>query len=142
MKGAKIYRIINNKGQIYYGSTCALLKTRLKWHQNAYHYWFYYNGNFCYSFSVMHNNRFKIQLVERCHHVVTKQELKQRERYYIEHYPCTNKNIPARSRKESYTAFNQKKETKEKMKQYYEQNKGKIKAYQQQYYKTKVKQQS
>ena len=139
MKGAKIYRLINNQGHVYYGSTCTTLKIRLDRHRKAYHYWFHHNYQFCYSFTVMHSNRFKIQLVERCYNVENKQELKQRERYYIENYPCVNHNIPARSVKESYTAYNQKQDRKEHLKSYYQQNKEKIKEYSKNYYKSKKK---
>jgi hypothetical protein len=90
----------------------------------------------------MHTKHFKIQLVERCYHVENKQQLKQRERYYIENYPCINHNIPARTRKESYTAYNQKTERKEHLKNYYQDNKLKIKATQKQQEKTKVKSKS
>jgi len=74
----------------------------------------------------MHNQKFKIDLVERCK-VENKQELKQRERFYIESNTCTNHNIPARTRKETYTAYNQKPERKEELQRYYQLNKDKIK---------------
>ncbi len=126
LKGAKIYRIINSNGLVYYGSTCSTLHNRLKRHIKAYKYWFYNYYPFCYSFVVMHNQKFKIDLVERCK-VENKQELKQRERFYIESNTCTNHNIPARTRKETYTAYNQKPERKEELQRYYQLNKDKIK---------------
>ena len=139
LKGAKIYRLINNKGDVYYGSTCSTLKIRLDRHKKAYYYWFYHNYQFCYSFVVMHNQKFKIQLVERCYEVKDKQQLKERERFYIENYPCCNHNVPARTIRESYTAYNQKPDRKEHLKSYYQQNREKIKEYQKAYYQSKLK---
>jgi len=139
LKGAKIYRIINNRGDIYYGSTCKTLKERLRIHKDAYKRWFYRYGSYCYSFIVMSAKRFKIQLVERCYNVKDKYELKLRERFYIENYPCKNHNVPGRSAKESYTVYNNKEERKNNLKQYYQDNKEHIRKQQKEYREKKVK---
>jgi phage-related protein len=128
LKGGKIYMIINDKGQRYYGSTCSTLQSRFNKHKHAFHYWLYHGYvNYCYSFIVMQSKWIKIKLIETCSHLNSKHELKQRERWYIENNTCVNHNIPARTRKETYTAYNQKSDRKEHMKQYYQLNKEKLK---------------
>lgn len=101
----KIYRIYSktNPNLVYYGSTCEIVKERLSKHKRLYKS--YLNGKFHYitSFIILALENYDIELVEEypCENVF---ELRMRERYYIENYPCVNKNIPTRSRKE-YNKF-------------------------------------
>lgn len=133
LKGAKVYKIVDKVGQVYYGSTCDTLQNRLKFHVNAYNsFMFNGKGAWCYSFLVIHNRKFKITIAERCK-VKDKQELKARERYYIETFNCINHNIPARSYKEIYQAYNHKPERIQDLKRYYQMNKDRIRARQKEY---------
>jgi fibrillarin-like rRNA methylase len=53
------------------------------------------------SFKILENDNYEIVLVEILE-TETKQELHQRERFYIENNDCVNKNIPTRTKKEYY----------------------------------------
>jgi len=124
MDQAKIYKIIDNTNDnIYIGSTCQSLQRRLSKHKCDYKRFLKGLFNNVTSFDILKNNDYKIELIENCN-IKTKQELKTRERYYIEHNECVNKNIPGRSRKAHYEA--NKVQINEKAKQYYELNKIKL----------------
>ena len=105
----------------------------------------------------MKNDNFDIILVENVENCKSKDELKQRERYYIETMVCCNKNIPCRTREEWLEAnhnyyknyyqenknakinyqkkhYQENKEEKiDYQKNYNEENKEKIKIYQEKY---------
>jgi len=122
----KIYRIIcNTTGLQYYGSTCEdKLCKRLAHHKSDYNG--FINGkqhNFMTSFNIIKNDNYEIVLVENypCN---SKDELHQRERYYIENNECVNKFIPCRTSKE-YREEN-KEQIREKKKIYREENKDQI----------------
>ena len=91
---AKIYKIVDDtNNNIYIGSTCQSLKTRLTHHKSNYKA--YLKGLYCNttSFDIIKNNDYKIELLENCN-ITTKQELIARERYYIENNNSLNKVIP------------------------------------------------
>ena len=116
----KIYKIVDNTNQnVYIGSTCKTLKTRLSVHKC--HYKMFLKGLYgnIKSFDIIKNNNYKIELLEDCN-IKTKQELLARERYFIKNNNCLNKYIPGRSYKQYYN------DNKDKAKDYYETNKDKI----------------
>ena len=69
---------------------------------------------------IIKNNNYKLELLENCE-IKTKQELLERERYFIENSECVNKEIPGRTKNES-------------QKEYYNTNKDKILTHQKEYY--------
>ena len=100
LDNAKIYKIVDNiNDNVYIGSTCYSLKTRLSVHKSAYKRFLNGLGGNTKSFDVLKNNDYKIELIENCN-IKTKQELLARERFYIKNNECLNKNIPGRTDKE------------------------------------------
>ena len=126
---SKIYKIIDNTNDnVYIGSCCSSLKTRLSKHKCSYEMFLFNNiksfeiiknKDYIKSFDIIFNNNYKIELLEDCN-VKTKEELFERERYYIENNECLNKN----------TDIN--------YEQYYNDNIDKINDYQKEYYKKKL----
>jgi hypothetical protein len=119
---AKIYKLVGY-GKTYYGSTTQALNQRKGGHKRKLN---------CMSKEIFKlGDDVDIVLVESypCNN---KEELHQRERYYIENNECINKKIPLR------TINEWRKENKDKIKddgkKYYEDNKDKIKDYQKEYY--------
>ena len=100
LDNAKIYKIVDNiNNNIYIGSTCKTLKTRLSEHKSGYKRFLKGLFNKIKSFDIIKNNDYKIELLEDCE-IKTKQELLARERFYIKNNECLNKNIPGRTDKE------------------------------------------
>ena len=73
------------------------------------------------SFEILQNGDYKIVLIENypCH---SKEELKARERHYIEKLDCINKNIPLQTDQEYRETH--KDEKQEYNRNYYKENKG------------------
>jgi hypothetical protein len=127
---SKIYKLIDNTNDnVYIGSCCSSLKTRLSKHKCSYEIFLFNNiksyeiiknGDYIKSFDIIKNGDYKIELLEDCN-VKTKEELLEREGYYIENNECLNKNIPD---------INYKK--------YYNDNIIKNNYYQKEYYKKKI----
>ena len=102
---AKIYKLIDNSSdKVYIGSTCGSLEERLSKHKCGYKRFLKGLYNNTRSFDIIKNNDYKIELIENCQ-IKTKQELLERERYYIETNDCLNKNIPGRTEKEYKKAY-------------------------------------
>jgi len=127
-QNAKIYKIVNDELNLtYYGSTCSTLTRRLSSHKT--------NSSRCSS-KILFTTETKAEifLVEKvpCN---DKEELHQRERFYIENNDCINKVIPNRKPKESRKACDLKHIEKRKIynKEYREQNKEKMKEYRLEY---------
>ena len=100
----KIYRIVcNNTGKVYIGSTTDTLSRRLTGHKSNYNK--YINGRYHYvtSFEIIKNNNFSIVLIENVP-CKNKEELFQKERYYIENTQCVNKQVPLRTMREYINA--------------------------------------
>ena len=126
---AKIYKLIDNTNDnVYIGSCCSSLRTRLSTHKCSYEMFLFKNiksyeilknKNYIKSFDIIKNGDYKIELLEDCD-IKTKQELLARERFFIENNKCLNKNTDI-----SY-------------KQYYNDNVIKIDHYQKEYYKKKI----
>lgn len=91
---AKIYKVVNlEEDKVYYGSTCdRLLCSRMSKHRSA---------NRRFNREIGDLSKCKIFLVEE-YPCLTIEQLRKRERYYIENFPCINKNIPGRTKKEYY----------------------------------------
>ena len=98
------------------------MKDRLRKHKSHYKRFLKGLGRNVRSFDIIKNNDYKIELLENCD-IKTKQELIERERFYIENNECLNKNIPGRSYKEWRI------DNKDYQKQYRIDNKDKIKEY-------------
>ena len=103
-QNGKIYKIVNDENdKIYFGSTTLkYLSTRLVKHRCEFKA--FKEGKrtkFCSVNEVLKYKNYKIILIENypCN---SKDELISRERYYIEKYPCVNKEIPGRSKKQWY----------------------------------------
>lgn len=97
----KIYKIIDNtNNNVYVGSTCKNLSSRLADHRTSYKRYLKGAIRYITSFDVIKNNDYDIVLIEKCP-CDDKDELHKRERFYIENTPnCVNKVIPTRTGKE------------------------------------------
>ena len=136
-KDGKIYQIVcDNTGLTYYGSTCEKhLSRRLSRHRNNYSdYLKNPENNYCTSFNILEGGNYSIVLVEHfpCN---SKEELLQRERFYIENNECVNRNIPTRTYKEYYNDYRVLNAEKLKLyrKNYREKNKEKLDEYKKNY---------
>ena len=140
-KNSKIYKIICNITQNeYYGSTTKqYLSSRLQQHKTQYHRWLNDNKKKYYSsFEIIKNGDYKIILVEKleCN---DKDELRQREQFFIDNNICVNKNRAFNTKEDTkkyekkYRAINKDK-IDERHKKYIEINKDKIKAQYKEYY--------
>jgi len=131
-QNGKIYKIYSYENDdIYYGSTCETLSRRLAGHKRNFKK--YKEGNYSYtrSFKILEYESAKIELVENfcCN---SKEELLQREGYYIRNNNCVNKNIAGRTKKE--WEEENKQYIKILQKDYYDENKEQIKEQHKKYY--------
>ena len=135
-KNGKIYKLVNDElGLTYYGSTCTELRKRLWAHKTQ------AKDKKYSSYKLFESGICKIYLVEKVS-CEDKDELRQRERFYIENNECVNKNIPCRTKKEYHLA--NKEHLKQKSKEYHLANKEKIKQQIKEYHlanKEKIKEQ-
>ena len=125
---AKIYKLIDNTNDnVYIGSCCSSLKTRLSKHKFSYELFLFHNiksyeiiknGDYIKSYDIIKNGDYTIELLEDCN-VKTKKELLEREHFFIVNNECLNKNLADIN-----------------YDQYY--NINKINDYQKEYYKTKI----
>ena len=135
-QNGKIYKIYSYENDdVYYGSTVETLSRRMGHHKNAYKR--YKEGNYHYvtSFNILEYDSSIIELVENypCNN---KEELLQREGYYIRNNNCINKQIAGRTRKECSKEYHQqnKEQLNKNKKEYYKQNKEQILQRQKEYY--------
>jgi hypothetical protein len=128
----KVYKI--TAGSLtYIGSTCEpTLARRLASHVKDFKRWKNGNRGFVTSFSLIETNQYEISVLElvACN---SKDELRARERFYIETIPCVNKCTPLRNQEERWNTNHN--NVKEKHKLYYEENKEKIREQQNTAYK-------
>jgi len=126
---ARIYKIVDNTNQnIYIGSTCKTLAQRLGQHRSDYNR--FINGKNkkrVTSYEIIKNSNYNIYLIEECP-CKNIEQLRARERFYIESLKCVNKAIPGRTNKEYYE------DNKDKRKEYYEDNIDIIKQKKREYY--------
>ena len=131
-----IYKIYDNtNSNVYYGSTCNVLKTRMSQHKCAAK-----SKGDCVSKQIILNGNYSYSAVENypCN---SRQELHTRERYWIENFDCINKQVPGRTIKE-WQQDNKEKLKKQKA-EWQQDNKEKLKKRQKEYRtmnKTKLKQ--
>jgi hypothetical protein len=115
-KVGRIYKLSSSNGLIYFGSTTRTLNARLRDHNNGHSKYNNGKGEFISSFDLYSENAsVTIELTEE-HKDISKHNLAQRERYFIEKYECVNRNVPGRTRAEINKAYQQK--HKEKIKLY------------------------
>jgi hypothetical protein len=132
---AKIYKIVCNiTGLIYVGSTCKKLCQRIAQHRATYKQYLKGNHNFITSFQILENGDYDIILIEEVKNCENKEQLRARERYYIESLDCVNKVIVGRSKKE-YAQLN-KDTIKEYQKEYRKEHKEVNKEYNKKYLET------
>lgn len=99
---AKIYKIVSNiNDDVYYGSTVESLSNRLAKHRAAYKHYLAGKSRYITSFKILETNDYDIVLVEKVN-CNSKEELHQKERFYIENNACVNKVRPNRTVKEYY----------------------------------------
>ena len=116
---AIIYKIVDNTtNNCYIGSTKNTIKTRMASHEGAYRRYVLGNLPYAKAFDILKNDNYSVYEVEN----IDDDSLRYfRERYHIEHTPqAINKNIPARGKKEYYSANAQK--YKDYMKRMYDEN--------------------
>jgi len=102
-QNGKIYKIVNDELNLtYYGSTIQPLNTRLRKHKNDVKI-----KNLSSKILFTTKTEAQIFLVENvpCNN---KDELRKRERFYIENFQCVNKTIPCQTRKESLQRYKNK----------------------------------
>ena len=125
-QNSKIYKLINSiDDQIYIGSTCQTLTTRISKHKNDAQR---YPARPVYRhLNIIGLNNVSIILIE-FYPCINKLELEQRERHHIGLLkPQLNSYIPTRTRKQYY--IDNADTHKQQMKQYYIDNKDKAKQY-------------
>lgn len=95
---AYIYKLsLPNSPLIYYGSSTKKISNRFEQHRSGFHRYKAGSGNYTASYKLFENNNIPvIELIEELKNV-TKQELLQCERSYIESNICVNKNMPYRT---------------------------------------------
>jgi len=116
---AVIYKIVDNTtGNSYIGSTKNNLKQRIQNHEGAYRRYVLGNLPYAKSFDILKNQDYSVHVLENIEDDTLRYF---RERYHIEHTEgAINKNIPARNKKEYYSANAQK--YKDYMKKMYDEN--------------------
>ena len=127
---ATIYKLTDDNGLVYYGSTIRELRERLYGHK---HY-----NNDCFS-KFMNSDTMVIESLEQYYFdedTYNKKFVLQREAYYIRNNKCINKVVPDRTPKESDKEYRLKNKEKidEKSKEYREKNKEKIAVKDKEYY--------
>lgn len=122
-QNGKIYRIVcNQTGLQYIGSTTIPLVARLSYHRTLLK-----DGRSGTSKIVLENNDYNIVLIED-YPCDRKEELLQKERFYIETMECVNKKVPMQTQKEWYEKNRE--ELIERQKIWNNNNKDKLKEYQ------------
>ena len=134
-ENGKIYKIeCNITGEKYFGSTCNTLSHRKYYHNYGFKKWKDNKYNYISSYVILERGDWDIVLVENypCKDI---NELKARERFYIQNNECVNMRVPNRTTREWQieTNYNQtyyeanRKKLSEKAKEYYKKNFDKLK---------------
>ncbi len=99
---SQVYEIICKlTGRRYIGSTTQkYLTSRLSGHANCFIKYKKGEYPFYTVFNVLESGQYYINLLEKCTDVNNINDLRKRERFYIESIPCENKNIPGRGKHE------------------------------------------
>ena len=137
-QNGKIYKIINDDNDLYYGSTTVPLWQRIGQHRRVYKGKIEgRNNKNLASFEILKFNNVQIVLVED-YPCERKEQLHSRERFWIENNKCVNKCIPCRTLKEYRDDNKEKKKlydknniekSREYKKKWKDNNKDKIKEY-------------
>jgi|WetSurMetagenome_2_1015567.scaffolds.fasta_scaffold09542_3 hypothetical protein len=131
----KIYKIVSDQYELpYIGSTCnPYLSVRMANHRSDFKRHLHKSAHYVSSFEILQYGDAKIILIENfpCKN---KDELTQRERYYIENIECVNKVIPGQTNKE-WCEKNKDKEY-EKGKRWRNKNKEKLVKQRKEFYQT------
>ena len=133
-QNGKIYKLITdiNPELVYIGSTCQPLSKRKSTHKSKHKAFIAGKGHYVTSFRVFDvDPNPTIVLLEACP-CNSKEELRARERHWIENTACVNQKIPGRTDKEYYATH--KDQYKQAHKKYYETHKDKCKQAQKAYY--------
>ena len=96
----KIYKIVcDTTNKVYIGSTTLSLCKRLAQHKRDFNLYKDGKKRFSSSYDLIENENYKIVLLEhvKCNN---REELLQRERFYIENKECVNRLIPIRGKEE------------------------------------------
>ena len=94
-KNCKIYKVVDNvnPNNVYIGSTCKTLAQRISQHRTNYKEYIKFNKTkgFVSIYDIIENGDFDIILIENfpCNN---KDEMNQKERYFIDTMECINKN--------------------------------------------------
>ena len=127
----KVYKIVcDTTKNTYIGSTTLRLCQRLAQHKKDLIAYSQNKKRYSTSYEILENGNYQIVLLENVN-CDNREELLQRERFYIENMECVNRCIPIRDKvekKEIHKISNQ---------QYEEKNKESIKERKQNYYQTK-----
>ena len=103
---AKIYRVCSHKtGRVYIGSTVQLLSKRANEHRNAYVRYNKGLRGYVSVFDIFDIDMTGAQcILLEAYPCASKEELRARERYWIERLGCrcVNRNLPGRTQKEYY----------------------------------------
>ena len=102
---SKIYKIVSpSTDKIYIGSTTQTLAQRLGKHIKIYKYYTNNNSYYTSSYEIIKLGDYSIQLIEQCN-FNNKEQLRQREGYYIKLYNdiCVNNRIAGRTKTEYKT---------------------------------------
>ena len=98
----KIYKLVSqHTDQVYVGSTCLPLKNRMYCHRSAYKAYQKGERGFMTSFILLDLGHVEIVQIDSLS-MFDEDELKRRERYWIEKLDTVNKNKPGRSASEWY----------------------------------------
>lgn len=125
----KIYKIWSPSRDdlVYYGSTYQSLSQRMAIHRNDYRRFKEGKFNNITSFKIFEEcDDYRIELIEN-YPCSNKEELNAREGYYIRNNNCVNKVVPDRTLKQYYQ--DNKEKIKEEKKQYYQDHKEQAKQY-------------
>ncbi len=134
----KIYKIIDNTNDnIYIGSTVKKLSRRLTNHRADYKRYLSGKTSYISSFDIIKNGDYDIILIEDVPNCQNIEQLKKKEREYIDKFDCVNKYIPTRTKKESdkIYRYNNKEKKEEYNQQYYQKNKDYFKEKKEEYNK-------
>ena len=150
MEKFKIYKITNDEGKTYIGSTKKTLNKRLHLHKAHFNSYLQGKAHYYTCFDVLVGNDVKIECIEELEEDKNSKHAKEREKYHIGCSECVNKNTPILTEEEKKKYIEDyRNETKEqylkyqneyyntnknKFTQYYKDNMEKIKNKQKQYY--------
>ena len=136
---SKVYRLVCNiTKKEYIGSTTDKLNRRLSKHRSDYKNYIDGKNKYISSFEILENDNYSIVLIENfaCN---SKEELLQRERYFIENTDCVNYRLPIKTDeeyKEYYKEYEKSDKCKKRRKEHRQKNIEHYTEYKKQYRET------